>query len=73
MSNVLITQVVVAAAVIIGLAAFLYLVAVPAMSAKDRLWERFATGFLSLYVLLVLVGIGVAAGVAIIWLWPQIT
>lgn len=73
MSNVLITQIVVAAAVVVGVGSFLHLVVIPSVSARERVWERLVATILSVYVLAVLVGIGVAAGVAVIWAWPQIT
>lgn len=73
MSNVLITQIVVAAAVVVGLGTFLYLVAIPSITARQRLWERLVATVLSIYVLVVLVGIGVAAGIGVIWAWPRIT
>jgi hypothetical protein len=73
MTNVLITQLVVAVCAVVGLGAFLYLIAVPSIAARERVWERVVATVLSVYVLVVLVGIGVAAGIAVIWAWPQIT
>jgi hypothetical protein len=51
-----------------------YLVAVglilaPAWSSYSRFWERLAAGVLSLYVLAVLVGAGVVAGLAVVYFW----
>jgi hypothetical protein len=52
-----------------GLALYVGLILVPAWSAYTRLWQRVAATFLSLYVLAVLVGIGVGAAAAVIYLW----
>jgi hypothetical protein len=72
MSNSAITGLVAAFAGVFGLAAFVGLVAIPAVSAYGRLWERLAAAFLSLYVLVVLVGIGIAAGVLVVFEWDRI-
>jgi len=52
-----------------GLALYVGLILVPAWSAYTRLWQRLAATLLSLYVLAVLVGIGVGAAAAVIYLW----
>lgn len=72
MSNLLITEVVVAVAAVVGLVTFVWLVVAPSVSARERVWERIVTGLLSVYVLAVLVAVGIAAGIAIIWAWPQL-
>ena len=72
MSNLLVTEVVVALAAVVGLVTFIWLVAAPSIAARERVWERIVTGLLSIYVLAVLVAIGLAAGIGIIWLWPQL-
>src|SRR3954451_21628500 len=73
MSNVAVTNFVVVCAVVFGLAAFVWLVAVPAVQSYERTWERVAEAFLSLYVLLAFVGVGVLAGVAVsVCLWPRL-
>jgi hypothetical protein len=55
-------------ACVLGLAAFVGLILAPAWSAHSRLWERLAAGFLSLYVLVVLVGIGALGALLVIYL-----
>jgi hypothetical protein len=45
------------------------LILVPAWSAYSRLWERVAASILSLYVLAVLVGTGVAGALAVVYFW----
>jgi hypothetical protein len=52
-----------------SLALFVGLILAPAWSSYSRLWERVAASILSLYVLAVLVGLGVAAGLAVAYLW----
>ena len=54
---------------VFGLALFAGLILVPAWTSYSRLWERVAASILSLYVLAVLVGIGVAAALAVVYFW----
>jgi hypothetical protein len=56
-------------AVVCGLALYLTLILVPAWTAYSRLWERLAATVLSLYVLGVLVGAGVAGALAAVYFW----
>ncbi len=73
MTNVAITHLVAACAGVFGLALFAWLVLVPAVQAYSRTWERVAAAFLSLYVLVAFVGIGVLAGLGVsLWLWPRL-
>jgi hypothetical protein len=67
MSETDITYLVAACAGVFGLALFVGLILAPAWSAYARVWERVAASVLSLYVLAVLVGIGVAAGLAVVY------
>ena len=73
MSNESITYLVAAVCGVFGLAAYAGLILVPAWNAYTRLWERVAAAFLSLYVLLAFVGLGVVGGAAIVWFWDRIT
>ena len=43
------------------------LILIPATRCYGRLWEKFAAGFLTLYVLGTMLGIGAAIGFAIVW------
>jgi len=54
---------------VFSLALFAGLILAPAWSAYSRIWERVAASILSLYVLGVLVGIGVAGGLAVVYFW----
>lgn len=73
MSNQSITYLVAAVCGVFGLAAYAGLILVPAWNAYARLWQRVAAAFLSLYVLLAFVGLGVVGGAAIVWFWDRIT
>jgi hypothetical protein len=61
------------AAGLVSLVAFLGLILRPALSAYGRGWEKFAAGFLSLFVLAALVLAGVALGVLVFFYWDRIT
>ncbi len=51
------------------LALYAGLILIPAWMSYSRLWERLAATFLSLYVLAVLVGAGVAGALAVVYFW----
>ncbi|MGH2924278.1 MAG: hypothetical protein ACRDKH_09680 [Solirubrobacterales bacterium] len=59
-------------AAIVSLTAFVGLILVPALGAYGRTWEKFAAGFLSLFVLVALVLIGVAIGLVVFYEWDDI-
>jgi hypothetical protein len=69
MSRTAINDLVAVCAGVFGLALFAGLILVPAWSAYSRLWERVAASILSLYVLAVLVGTGVAGALAVVYFW----
>ena len=48
-------------------AGYLAFILAPAVSAYGRMWEKFAAGFLTLFILAALIGIGAALGFAIVW------
>lgn len=48
-------------------AGYLAFILAPAISAYGRMWEKFAAGFLTLFILAALIGIGAALGFAIVW------
>ncbi len=64
-----VTYLIAACAGVFSLALFIGLILAPAWSAYSRIWERVAASFLSLYVLGVLVGVGVAGGLAVVYFW----
>jgi len=73
MSNTTIIYVVAAGSALIGLAAYLGLIVVPAWTAYSRVWQRLAAVFLTLYVLAGFLLLGVAGGAAVIWFWDRFT
>ncbi len=64
-----VTYLIAACAGVFSVALFVGLILAPAWSAYARIWERVAASILSLYVLGVLVGIGVAGGLAVVYFW----
>lgn len=72
MSNTEITYLVGVCLGVFGLAAFSFLVLAPAVTAYRRPLERIAAVILSLYVLVALVGIGIAIGALIVLEWPRL-
>ena len=53
------------------IAAYVGLILVPAWTSYGRWWERFAAAFLTLYIVVTVIGIGVAIGVGIIWSYDR--
>ena len=58
------------AAGIVG-AGYLAFILAPAVSAYGRVWERIAAGFLTLYILGTLLGIGGAIGLVVVWSYDR--
>ena len=73
MSNESIIYLVAISSGVLGLAAYIGLIAVPAWTAYSRIWERCAALLLTLYVVAGFVGLGVAGGAAVIWFWDRFT
>jgi hypothetical protein len=69
MSRSTINDLAVVCAGVFGLALYAGLILVPAWTSYSRLWERVAASILSLYVLAVLVGVGVAAALVVVYYW----
>jgi len=57
---------------IVSLLAFGGLILAPVFSSYGRAWERVAATFVSLFVLAALALVGVAAGLAVVYFWPDI-
>jgi hypothetical protein len=68
-SRTAIVDLVAVCAAVFGLALYVGLILMPAWSSYSRLWERLAASFLTLYVLLVLVGVGAGAALLGIYYW----
>ena len=45
---------------------------VPVVAAYQRTWERLVAGLLSLWVLAALIGLGILAGLGVIYYWPRV-
>ena len=69
MSNESIIILVAACSAVFGFAAWLGLLAIPAWQSYSRVWERIGAVFLSLYAVAAFVGVGVAAGALVVYLW----
>ena len=72
MTNEQVTYMVVAVCGVLVLAAYVALVLLPAWTSYTRVSERIGAAFLSLYVLLSFVGLGVVAGLGVAWFWDRI-
>jgi hypothetical protein len=72
MSNTSITYFVGACAGVFSFAAYVAFVAVPAWAAYDRIWQRVAAVFLSLYVLIAMIGVGMLVGALVTLNWGQV-
>jgi len=69
MSNESIIILVAACSAVFGFAAWVGLLAVPAWQSYSRVWERIGAVFLSLYAVAAFIGVGVAAGALVVYLW----
>ncbi|HEX5851758.1 MAG TPA: hypothetical protein VFY36_01575 [Solirubrobacteraceae bacterium] len=69
MSRALTNELVAGGAGVIGLGLYVGLILRPAWISYTRMWERLAATVLTLYVLAVLVGVGVAAALTAIYFW----
>ena len=71
MSNEQVTYVVATGCGFVVFVAYVALVLVPAWTSYTRWWERVSAAFLSLYVLLALIGLGAAAGAGVAWFYDR--
>jgi hypothetical protein len=71
LSNPGTTEIVVALSAPVVLAAYVGLIVIPAWTSYGRWWERFAAAFLTLYILAVVIGVGTAIGLGIIWSYDE--
>lgn len=58
------------AAGIVG-AGYIAFILVPAIAVYGRLWEKVTAGFLTLFMLAVLLGMGAALGLAVVWSYDR--
>ena len=52
-------------------AGYIAFILAPAWDAYGRLWEKLSAGFLTLYILATLLGIGATVGLAIVWFYDR--
>ena len=50
---------------------YLSLIMFPAWQCYGRLWEKMAAGFLTIFILATLLGMGAGIGLAIVWSYDQ--
>jgi hypothetical protein len=65
------TEIAIALASAVVLSCWVALIAAPAWRCYGRLWEKVAASFLSLFILGTLLGVGAAAGLAVVWTYDQ--
>jgi hypothetical protein len=65
------TEIAIALASGVVLSCWLALIAAPAWRCYGRLWEKLAASFLTLFILGTLLGVGAAAGLALVWTYDQ--
>jgi hypothetical protein len=61
------TEIAIALAAGVVIACYVALILIPAWRCYGRVWERVAAGFMTLFILATMLGIGVAAGLAVVW------
>jgi hypothetical protein len=72
MDSETVTYMILVGAGALTLGAFGFLILVPAWSAYGRLWERVAASVLTLFVLAAFGGVGIFAGLVIVYYWDSI-
>jgi hypothetical protein len=65
------TEIAIALASGVVLSCWVALMAAPAWRCYGRLWEKLAASFLTLFILGTLLGMGAAAGLAVVWTYDQ--
>jgi len=70
-SDLSVAEIALGAGGLVALAAYVALIFVPAWTSYGRWWERIAAGFMTLFILATLLGIGVGIGAAIVWTYDN--
>ena len=55
----------------VALVGYSVFILVPAWNSYGRVWERVAASFLTLFMLVTLIGVGTGIGFAIVWFYDQ--
>jgi len=64
-------QIALAAGAVVALIAYVALILTPAWSSYGRVWEKLAASFLTLFILVTLLGLGAAMGLAVVWSYDR--
>jgi hypothetical protein len=56
---------------VVALLGYSVFILVPAWNSYGRVWERVAASFLTLFMLVTLIGVGTGIGFAIVWFYDQ--
>ena len=72
MPDLSVTQIALGAGGVVVFAAYVALIFVPAWTSYGRWWERFAASFMTLFILVSLVGVGAGIGAVLIYYWDRL-
>jgi hypothetical protein len=61
------TEIAIALAAGVVISCYVALILIPAWRCYGRVWERIAAGFMTLFILGTMLGIGVGIGLAVVW------
>jgi len=67
------TEIVIAVSAAVAAVAYGIFILAPAWTSYGRLWEKIGAGFLTLFMLATLLGIGVAIGAALVLSYDRVT
>jgi hypothetical protein len=71
MNDLSTTEITIALAAGLVVSCYAFLILAPAWRCYGRLWEKLAAGFLTLFMLATLLGVGAAIGLAVVWTYDQ--
>jgi hypothetical protein len=71
MSHLSVAEIALGVGGLVALVAYFALIFVPAWVSYGRWWERAAAGFMTLFILATLLGIGIGLGAAIFWTYDH--
>jgi hypothetical protein len=61
------TEIAIGLAGAVAVSCYVVLILTPAWRCYGRVWERLAAGFMTLFILATMLGIGAAVGLAVVW------
>ena len=71
MSELSVAEIALGAGALVTLVAYVALIFAPAWVSYGRWWERIGAGFMTLFILASLVGLGIVIGAAIFWTYDH--